>query len=185
MRQKQSKKRKAATTTTAKIVALKKPSAARSATMRAVRSRDTMPERRIRSLIHRLGFRFRLYQSNLPGKPDLVFPARRKAIFVHGCFWHGHRCARGSRVPKTNRSYWLEKIGRNRARDRRARDSLRRIGWKALVVWECALRNRANTEKRLRAFLGRTPRREPGVPQRSPAKERGIRDASRGSHARA
>jgi DNA mismatch endonuclease (patch repair protein) len=89
---------------------------ARSATMRAVRSEDTRPEMLIRRILHGLGYRYRLHDKTLPGKPDLVFTGRRKVVFVHGCFWHGHDCARGARVPKSNADYWTGKIGRNRER---------------------------------------------------------------------
>src|ERR1051325_5580018 len=89
----------------------------RSRTMRAVKSRNTTPELAVRSLAHRMGYRFRLHRDNLPGKPDLVFSGLRKVIFVHGCCWHGHTCARGARIPKENREYWLKKISSNRLRD--------------------------------------------------------------------
>ncbi|MEB2239557.1 very short patch repair endonuclease [Xanthomonas campestris] len=111
----------------------------RSRTMRAVRSQDTKPELIVRRLVHSLGFRFRLHRKDLPGKPDLVFPSRQKIILVHGCFWHGHHCARGSRVPKTNSEYWLAKIARNRSRDQRVRQELGDAGWKTFTVWECEL----------------------------------------------
>src|SRR5215469_3313198 len=90
----------------------------RSRIMRAVKSTNTAPELLVRSMVHRMGYRFRLHRKNLPGKPDLVFPGMRKAIFVHGCFWHGHDCDRGARVPKNNRAYWLGKVTTNRKRDR-------------------------------------------------------------------
>jgi DNA mismatch endonuclease (patch repair protein) len=137
---------------------LEKPSAARSRIMRAVHSTDTTPEKRIRSLVHRLGFRFRLHQSSLPGKPDLTFSSRKKVLFVHGCFWHGHRCRRGARVPKTNRCYWLEKIASNRFRDRHAKKSLSRLGWESLVIWECELRDIQATSKRIGKYLGASRR---------------------------
>lgn len=107
--------------------------------MRAVRSQDTKPELVVRRLVHLLGFRFRLHRKDLPGKPDLVFSGRRRVIFVHGCFWHGHDCTRGARVPKTNSEYWLAKISRNRLRDQRVRQELDDAGWQILTVWECEL----------------------------------------------
>lgn len=107
--------------------------------MRAVHSADTGPELLVRQLVYSMGFRYRLYRKDLPGTPDLVFPPLQKVIFVHGCFWHGHSCTRGSRVPKTNRSYWKRKIGRNRDRDKVARRELSRLGWKALAIWECEI----------------------------------------------
>jgi DNA mismatch endonuclease (patch repair protein) len=126
----------------------------RSAVMRRVRGKDTSPERIVRRLIWRLGGRYRLNRADLPGKPDIVLPARRLAVFVHGCFWHGHDCARGARVPKANRDYWVAKVARNRARDATARAALERAGWRVEVVWECELKDRAALEARARAWLG-------------------------------
>lgn len=94
-------------------------SALRSRTMRAVRSANTKPEMIVRRMLHNAGFRYRLHRADLAGKPDLVFVSRRKVIFVHGCFWHGHGCKRGARVPKTNQNYWINKIERNRERDQK------------------------------------------------------------------
>lgn len=115
--------------------------AERSAVMAAVKSTDTKPERIVRKTLHRLGYRYRLHVKTLPGAPDLVFPARRAVIFVHGCFWHGHDCARGARVPKANRAYWINKIDRNRDRDHDHRLRLERWGWRSCIIWECALRS--------------------------------------------
>ncbi|GBD47054.1 very short patch repair endonuclease [Methylopila sp. Yamaguchi] len=126
---------------------------ARSAVMRAVKGRNTKPEMLVRRAAHALGYRFRLHRKDLPGSPDLVFPARRKVIFVHGCFWHGHDCARGSRMPKTNAEYWRAKIDRNRARDVRALDDLAAQGWGFLVLWECELRDAGAIDRALRDFL--------------------------------
>jgi DNA mismatch endonuclease (patch repair protein) len=109
----------------------------RSAVMRAVKSRDTMPELKVRRAAHALGLRFRLGRSDLPGKPDLVFPSRRVALFVHGCFWHGHDCPRGARMPQNNRAYWQAKIAGNVARDKASLANLRKLGWKPAVIWEC------------------------------------------------
>src|SRR2546426_5313806 len=89
----------------------------RSACMRAVRSQDTTPEMRVRRVAHSLGYRYTLHRGDLPGKPDLVFTSRKKTVFINGCFWHGHDCPRGARVPKTNARYWIAKVARNRARD--------------------------------------------------------------------
>jgi DNA mismatch endonuclease (patch repair protein) len=122
-------------------------------TMQAVKSKDTAPELLVRSLAHRMGYRFRLHRKDLPGKPDLVFPGRRKAIFVHGCFWHGHDCARGARVPKNNRDYWTKKIARNRERDRGACTALTLSGWKYLILWECNLGNEQGLKAQVRKFL--------------------------------
>lgn len=107
--------------------------------MRAVKSKDTTPEIQVRRFVHSLGYRYRLHRKDLPGKPDLVFPKLRKVIFVHGCFWHGHTCNRGARMPKTNVDYWSTKIDRNRSRDEEHLKSLSVLGWKTLVVWECRL----------------------------------------------
>jgi DNA mismatch endonuclease (patch repair protein) len=107
--------------------------------MRAVRSKNTKPEMILRRLLHARGYRYRLHRKDLPGSPDLAFPGRRKAIFVHGCFWHGHDCKRGARQPKTNADYWTGKIARNRARDDQAQAALRAMGWECLTVWECAI----------------------------------------------
>lgn len=129
------------------------PSDVRRRTMRAVKSKNTTAELIVRRLLHARGYRYRLHHSDLPGCPDLVFPARRKVIFVHGCFWHGHNCKRGSRVPITNRTYWTTKVSSNRSRDLRARKSLSMDGWKVLCVWECELKDLTTTLKRLTKFL--------------------------------
>src|SRR5271165_5724537 len=110
--------------------------------MSRVRGKDTKPELLLRRGLHALGFRFRLHRKDLPGRPDLVFPARRAAIFVHGCFWHGHDCPM-CRIPTTRTGFWQTKIHGNRDRDRRAVAALTAKGWRVLVVWECALRGPA------------------------------------------
>ncbi len=129
----------------------------RSEVMRAVKSRDTTPERAVRAAVCAIGYarRYRLNGAQLPGKPDLVFGARNKAVFVHGCFWHGHDCKRGARAPKDNAAYWQAKIGRNRARDVETLRALKRAGWSALVVWECETRDAAALQRKLAAFLRR------------------------------
>ena len=111
--------------------------ATRSRMMASVRSKNTRPEMRVRKTAHRMGYRYRLHRKDLPGKPDLVFPSRRIALFVHGCFWHGHPCKRGDRMPATNVDYWREKIARNQHRDTANRLLLRELGWTPVVVWEC------------------------------------------------
>lgn len=126
----------------------------RSAIMRRVRSMDTSPELRVRHALHRLGYRYRLHHPSLPGRPDLVFPARHKVIFIHGCFWHGHPCKRGDRLPATNQDYWREKIDRNRKRDRRHQRQLRCDGWSVAIVWECQLKEFDRMTRRLCRFLG-------------------------------
>lgn len=129
--------------------------AKRSAVMRAVKSRDTAPELTVRAAVRELGYarRYRLNGASLPGKPDLVFGAMRKAVFVHGCFWHGHDCKRGARAPKDNAAYWRDKIARNRTRDAGALRALRSAGWSALVVWECETRDAAKLARKLSRFL--------------------------------
>lgn len=126
----------------------------RSAIMRRVKGRDTTPEMKVRKALTRLGARYRLHRKDLPGKPDVVMPGRKLALFVHGCFWHGHDCARGARVPKQNRDYWVAKVGRNVARDARNTEALAAAGWRVETVWECELRDAAALEARLRALLG-------------------------------
>ena len=113
----------------------------RSSVMRQVKGRGTGPELRVRRLIWSLGGRYRLNRADLPGKPDIVLPGRRLAVFVHGCFWHGHDCARGARVPKANRHYWLGKVGRNRARDAANQGALAAAGWRVETIWECELKD--------------------------------------------
>lgn len=125
----------------------------RSDVMRQVKSEGTEPEMKVRRAVHAMGLGHRLGGWGLPGKPDLVFPGRRKAIFVHGCFWHGHDCKRGARAPKDNAQYWSGKIGRNRARDERVLDSLRGVGWDALTIWECELKDESTLKLRLESFL--------------------------------
>jgi DNA mismatch endonuclease (patch repair protein) len=125
----------------------------RSAVMRRVKGRDTRPELVVRRLIWSLGGRYRLHRADLPGKPDIVMAGRRLAVFVHGCFWHGHDCARGARVPKANRDYWIAKVARNRARDAAARAALEAAGWRVEVVWECGLKDAEGLEGRVKGWL--------------------------------
>ena len=113
------------------------PTAQRSMTMSLVRSRDTGPEVDVRKRLFRAGFRYRLHARSLPGKPDLVLPRFKIAVFVHGCFWHGHSCSRGNRRPKTNQAYWDAKLRRNIARDARNLGDLRESGWEVFEIWEC------------------------------------------------
>ena len=124
-----------------------------SAQMRRIRKTDTKPELIVRSLIHRMGYRFRLHRRDLPGTPDLVFPGRRKVIFVHGCFWHQHACLLGSKQPKSNRNYWLPKLARNVERDAVGQRELVALGWTAIAVWECQTRDAASLARRIAAFL--------------------------------
>lgn len=127
----------------------------RSAVMRAVKSRDTAPELKVRRAAHALGLRFRLGRTDLPGKPDLVFPSRRVALFVHGCFWHDHDCARGARTPQTNSAYWQAKIARNVARDAASLASLRKLGWKPAVLWECETKDAAKLARLITRRVGK------------------------------
>jgi DNA mismatch endonuclease (patch repair protein) len=108
--------------------------------MRAVKGRDTKPEITLRKQLHALGYRYRLNAKDLPGKPDLVFPKYKAVLFVHGCFWHGHKCKRGARQPKQNADYWKEKIARNKARDKKNAAALEKLGWRVITVWECELK---------------------------------------------
>lgn len=125
----------------------------RSYCMSCIRAKDTAPEIIVRILLHRLGYRFRLHQRNLPGCPDIVLTRHKKVIFVHGCFWHMHRCRYGKVSPKTNRAYWYKKRKGNVERHRENTAQLKRLGWKVLVVWECWTRDAAKLETRLREFL--------------------------------
>ena len=120
--------------------------------MQAVRCKDTKPERIVRRLLHGLGYRYRLHRSDLPGKPDLVFPGRKKAIFVHGCFWHAHGCRHGQ-PPKSRLDYWLPKLERNRERDAEKRASLESLSWSVLTVWQCEIGDSDALAVRLCAFL--------------------------------
>ncbi|RJO69517.1 MAG: DNA mismatch endonuclease Vsr [Myxococcales bacterium] len=113
--------------------------AKRSRIMAAVKGRDTSIELTVRKIFHRMGYRYRLENKHLPGNPDLTFRKAKIAVFVNGCFWHGHSCKRGKRIPKTNRDYWKKKIGRNVERDKRVRAELKASGWRVCVVWECDL----------------------------------------------
>lgn len=128
-------------------------SAVRRRTMQAVKSKDTAPELLVRRLAHGLGYRFRLHRKELPGKPDLVFPRLHKILFVHGCFWHGHNCVRGARVPIRNRAYWTKKVTRNQERDQMAQASLRTLGWRVLVLWECELKDSRRVGTKIKNFL--------------------------------
>ncbi len=109
----------------------------RSWNMSRIRGKDTRPERTVRSLLHRLGYRFRLHRKNLPGKPDIILPRHKTIIFVHGCFWHQHKGCKEATMPKSRTEWWQEKLEGNAARDKRNKAELRRAGWRVLTVWEC------------------------------------------------
>jgi DNA mismatch endonuclease, patch repair protein len=126
----------------------------RSGNMRQIRSKNTAPEVLLRRMLHREGYRFRLHRPDLPGKPDLVFPARRKVIFVHGCFWHQHPGCREGRVPGSRRDYWEPKLARNQQRDMATQAALKEQGWQYLIVWECEVKNSNKVLEALLSFLG-------------------------------
>ncbi len=129
------------------------PSDTRRRTMASVKSANTKPELYVRRKLHAAGFRFRLYRKDLPGRPDIVLPRYRIAVLVQGCFWHGHSCPRGSRVPKTNTSYWKEKISRNVERDQRVYDALSAVGWQPVVIWECTIKEETDSLVKLLVTL--------------------------------
>jgi DNA mismatch endonuclease (patch repair protein) len=127
--------------------------AERSARMALVRNKDTKPEMLVRSLVHGMGFRYRLHAGKLPGCPDLVFRPRRKVIFVHGCFWHRHPSCDLARLPKSKLDFWKSKLESNRQRDLRNQAALKRLGWNVLVIWECELTNMQKVATRVERFL--------------------------------
>ena len=129
----------------------------RSAIMRAVKSRDTKPEKAVRKLAWSVRPGYRLHRKDVPGNPDIAYVGAKRAIFVHGCFWHGHDCARGARVPKNNRDYWVTKIARNVERDRVALARLYDEGWRALVIWECELRDAETISERIKCLVQDRP----------------------------
>ena len=135
----------------------------RSAIMRAVKSRDTKPELLLRTMLRSIKTGYRLHRADLPGKPDIVYGPRRLAIFMHGCFWHGHDCKRGARPPKNNADYWRGKIARNRARDDRNVAALAALGWRTLTIFECELKEERALQKRLDKALAIRPAR--GTPR--------------------
>lgn len=140
----------------------------RSEIMSSIRSKDTRPEIVVRCLLHRLGFRFRLHKNGLPGHPDMVLPKWRSVVFVHGCFWHGcNRCDRGTRIPKTNREFWLAKVDDNRSRDQKVTHALEVAGWQVIIIWACETGDQEGLERLLssrlhRPTVVRTRTTEPG-----------------------
>jgi DNA mismatch endonuclease (patch repair protein) len=126
--------------------------AQRRAIMQAVKSKNTVPELTVRRMLHARGYRYRLHDKRLPGTPDICFPSRHKAIFVHGCFWHGHGCNKG-RLPKSRSDYWAPKIEANRVRDGVKRDQLEALGWSVFTVWQCDLEDPERLELQLKIFL--------------------------------
>lgn len=126
----------------------------RSENMRRIRSRDTRPELEVRKLLRSLGYKgYRLHRKDLPGKPDIAFLGRRKAILIHGCFWHGHSCKTGARKPITNSDYWVSKIDRNKQRDITNAKQLLMQGWSILTIWECELRNMEELSSKIISFM--------------------------------
>lgn len=128
--------------------------AKRSENMRRVKSKNTKPEMLVRKLLYSLGYRYRLHARELPGKPDIVFRGRAKALFVHGCFWHQHSVCRRGRPPASRHEFWIPKLARNLERDQAQGEKLAALGWEVLVVWECELADRKALEARLEDFLG-------------------------------
>lgn len=124
--------------------------------MSRIKNRDTKPEMRVRSIIHGMGYRYRLHRKELPGKPDLVFPSRMKVIFVHGCFFHMHDCRYGNVVPRTNAEFWAKKRFSNVERDSRNITELKALGWQVYTIWECETRNPESLSAKITEFLGST-----------------------------
>lgn len=125
----------------------------RSWLMSRVKGRDTKPEILVRSLLHRMGFRFRLHCRELPGNPDIVLPRHSAVVFVHGCFWHGHKDCRRATRPTSNTSFWTKKLDQNKKRDPLLRRALKRLGWRTLVIWECEIRKPKKLVSKLERFL--------------------------------
>jgi DNA mismatch endonuclease (patch repair protein) len=125
----------------------------RSYCMSRIRKTDTSPELMVRQIVHRLGYRFRLYRRDLPGCPDIVLPRRMKVIFIHGCWWHRHNCRLGRRTPKTKKKYWLPKLQANKERYKKDRRSLQKHGWKVLTIWECQTKRPEKIIERISKFL--------------------------------
>jgi DNA mismatch endonuclease (patch repair protein) len=127
----------------------------RSRNMSQIRSRNTAPEKLVRSILHKAGFRFSLHREELPGKPDIVLRKHGAVIFVHGCFWHRHPGCKRCTTPKTNRAYWIPKLERNADRDKQHIADLKRLGWRVWVVWECELKNQPKLKEKLENYLRR------------------------------
>lgn len=125
----------------------------RSWNMSRIRGKDTTPEKRVRSLLHRMGYRFRLHRKDLPGNPDIVFVSRRVALFVHGCFWHRHQGCKNCTTPTNRRKFWTDKLEGNRLRDQRTRRALHALGWKTFVLWECQTEDPRKLNKATERFV--------------------------------
>lgn len=125
----------------------------RSELMARVRNKNTKPEVLVRKLVHGLGYRYRLHKKELPGKPDLAFIGKRKVVFVHGCFWHGHNCKSGKNIPSTNQDYWINKLKNNKLRDTKNQRELKKAGWDYLIIWECELKDMKKVRIKIISFL--------------------------------
>jgi len=121
--------------------------------MRAVKGKNTVPELVVRKLIFSLGYRYRIHGSHLPGNPDVYFSQKKKVIFIHGCFWHGHICKRGNRMPTNNQAYWVNKINKNKTRDDKNLQLLSSEGWSTLIIWECELKDATSLLRKVVTFL--------------------------------
>ena len=125
----------------------------RSQIMSKIKGKDTKPEIVVRSLLHQMGYRFRLHRRDLPGNPDIVLPKHKKVIFVHGCFWHGHKdCPRAKR-PSTNKKFWNEKLSKSIKRDTFNQKKLKKMGWLTLIIWQCEMKDSKNLQSKLESFL--------------------------------
>jgi DNA mismatch endonuclease, patch repair protein len=144
----------------------------RSALMAKVRGKDTAPELIVRRLLHSMGLRYRLHRKSLPGAPDIVFPSRKKVIWVHGCYWHHHSGCRLATVPKTNRKFWVTKFKTNVTRDKSNAKLIAALGWKSLTVWQCELKQQKTLIGRLKRFVGPSPNGLPGKPGRGDRRAR-------------
>jgi len=127
----------------------------RSEIMSRIKNRDTAPEIKVRSIIHRMGYRFRLHRKDLPGNPDIVFPKHKKIIFVNGCFWHGHKNCIRSKRPSSNKNFWDQKIDKNITRDKNIRKALNKSGWKVLVIWQCEINDINKLEVKIANFMAK------------------------------
>ncbi|MFN3671202.1 MAG: very short patch repair endonuclease [Bosea sp. (in: a-proteobacteria)] len=161
-----------------------KTKADRSAIMRAVKSQNTAPERLVRKLLRPIAPGYRLHRNDIPGRPDISYPGRRIAIFVHGCFWHGHNCARGARAPKNNADYWSAKIARTKLRDAANAETLRAANWQTHTIWECELAQSQDAVRRRLAALLNTSGNRAVIPERAATSEPGTFEESSSSAGR-
>lgn len=129
------------------------PKEKRSQIMASIKGKNTRPEKVVRSLLHQMGYRFRLHRRDLPGCPDIVLPKYKKVIFVHGCFWHGHKNCRRSKRPTSNKIFWDEKLSKNIERDKTNQTNIRNVGWKFLVIWQCEIKDKDILIDKLKSFL--------------------------------